>query len=56
MGKKNTKKKSKKIPTKTPIKKVKSKNKLDPGKKYCKNCRDVIPIHQKTCSNCGHIH
>lgn len=53
MGKKNTKKQVKKIPAKSAMKKTKFKNKLDPGKKYCKNCRDVMPIHQKYVASAG---
>lgn len=56
MGKKNTKKQTKKVTAKTTIKKNKSKNKLYPGKKYCKNCKDILAIHQKVCTSCGHVH
>lgn len=39
MGKRNPKKVAKKGPLKNISKKTKSKSKLGPGKKYCKNCK-----------------
>ena len=65
MPKKLQKKKSatpaKKVKAKTEsknkaIKKGKIKVKLTPGKKQCKNCSDVMPIHQRVCPSCGHLH
>ena len=37
-------------------KKPKKKETLPPGKKKCKNCHQIIPIHKKECSECGHVH
>lgn len=56
MGKKPTKKVTKKTTLAArPKRATKSKSKMEPGKKSCKNCGEVIPIHKKVCGSCGHV-
>lgn len=58
MPKKTTKKQTKKVVKKqvTKIKKSNKKSRLDPGKKLCKSCGNMIAIHKKVCGECGHVH
>lgn len=51
----------KKQQKKPPLKKAKPKaakpkSRLAPGKKQCKNCPIILPIHTKKCTGCGFMH